>query len=374
MSEVNEQNQQAPRSEAHQVSWTCTACGESNTGKYCTECGEKKPDKREDDTILSSFSDFSTKENDENMKMDEYPAEDITRLQMSCSGNNDAPHGFSFKLSNYYSAGNITFSCECYTEDKVLIQLNDIPVDFTYMKKMQEIAAKHDFMKMKQRDFDNNEGDPEKSSIRLDLFRASGARENIKLRTGNSTDTCVDELLELFWGIVNTLMGGGGKLPLRAEDIIAISYGSRELPRHGRYELREQDDGKIMFSWPGKGGETGWDIYINTADIDHIYMDRLRGIVEQCGILDPKPGKLVSLSSDEKFNMFEEDLKPPPLEVHWKAVQLSYNQHNWNRDSWLRLSKPTNGSAELLEFLRDLAITHANVAHSEFSHRSGPTR
>ena len=293
---------------------------------------------------------------------------------MSYSGNNDAGHGFSFKLSDSYSAGNITFDCECYTEDKTMIHLVGIPVDSTYMEKLREITTKHDFVNMKQIDLDNNEGNPEKGSIRLDLYLAGGIKESIRLRTDSLTDTCVDELLELYWGILNSLMGGGGKLPLRAEDIIALSYGGRELPRHGRYELREQDDGKIVFSWPSKGGETGWDIYTNTVEVDHVYMDRLRGIVEQCRVLDPKPGVLVSLSPDEKLNMFEEDLKPPPIEVHWKAVRLSYNQHNWSRFSWLRLSKPTNGSEELLEFLRNLATTHVREAKSEFSHRGGPSR
>ena len=361
MSKIYEQDQQGLPSEAAQTDWICAVCGENNTGKYCTECGKKNSTLKDDDTIRNSFSNFSSKEDNENMKNDKYPPKDITKLEISYY-NSDTHHSFRFALSNSYRANNIMFDCDCYTEDKTMIQLNGIPVDFTYMEKMCEIAAKHDFAKMKPRDLDNYKDNPEKISVSLDLSWAGG----VKLRVDYWPDTGVDELLDFFWGIVNTLMGGDGKLPLRAADIIALSYGGRALPRHCKYELREQADGKIMLSWPSRGGETGWDIYTNTVYVDYIYMDRLRGIVEQCGLLDPKPGMLKILSPDEYLYPYEEDLKPAPLEVFWKTVQLPYTR--------LKISKPTNGGENLLEFFRNLAITHAKKAETKFSHRSGPTR
>ena len=310
------------------------------------------------------------------MNVNEYPPEEITQLHIWCGGKSGARHGFWFKLSNYYGAGNITFDCECYTEDKTMIHLGGIPVDFIYMEKVREIAAKHNFIKMNPRDIKNYKHDPEKAQAAMDISWAGGVKEFKELRTDYWPDAGVDELLELFWGLVNLFMGGGGKqkLPMRAEDITRLSYGGRELPRYGRYELREHNDGKIMLSWPSMGGKTGWEIYSNTVKVDYMYMDRLREIVKYYGILEPKPEILKSLPPDEHLYRHREEIKPPHLEVHWKPVSLSHNQFNWDRRSWLRLSKPTNGGEALLEFFRKLAINNAKIAKTKFSHYSGPTK
>ena len=308
------------------------------------------------------------------MNINEYPPKEITQLEMSCFGYNDARQEFSFKLTNYYNSENTTFGCKCYAEDNTMIHLNDIPVDNTHMQEIREITAKHDFEKIRQRYLDNNESTPERESVRLDFYREGGEKEHVKLWADQLTDTGLADLLKLFFGIANTLMGNGGKLPLRAEDIVMLSCGGRELPRGGKYELREQDDSKIMFSWPSKGGDSGWDVFTNTVDVDYMHMDTLRGIVEHRGIVAPKTVMLKSLYPDDNYNIFEEDFMPSPLEVHWKAVPLSYDQHTWSRTSWLRLSKPTNGSDDLLDFMRNLAMTYAKEATSTFSHRNGPTR
>ena len=288
-------------------------------------------------------------------------------------GNSDTRHGFYFTLLDAYGSGNITFDCECYTQDKQMIHLGDMPVDFGYMEKARAIAAKHNFAKMKPRIIDINQ--PAKREHRgIDLYWADNRNKHQELRTDYWPRTGAPELLTLFWELVNALMGEGRQLPLRAEDIIELSYGARELPPYGSYELREEKNGKITLSWPSHGGKSGDDIYTNTVTVDDMYMERLREIVKCCGILAPKPGVLRSLPADENLYRYKEEIKPPHLEVHWRAVPQSYGQFDWNRNSWIRLSQPASGGEALLEFLRGLAINNARKAKTKFSHRSGPTK
>ena len=51
------------------------------------------------------------------MKIDEYKAENINQLEIYYS-ESGVRHSFRFKLSNYYGGNDITFDCDCFTEDK----------------------------------------------------------------------------------------------------------------------------------------------------------------------------------------------------------------------------------------------------------------
>ena len=62
MSKINGQNKQAQPAEMARAGWMCAACGENNTGKYCTECGKQNPAIEDDDTTRGSLSSFSSNE------------------------------------------------------------------------------------------------------------------------------------------------------------------------------------------------------------------------------------------------------------------------------------------------------------------------
>ena len=62
MNKEYEQNKQAQPDEAVPAGWTCAACGESNTGKYCTECGKQNPVVNSDVTTRGSLTSSSSNE------------------------------------------------------------------------------------------------------------------------------------------------------------------------------------------------------------------------------------------------------------------------------------------------------------------------
>jgi hypothetical protein len=300
------------------------------------------------------------------MKNDRNQFDKLYQLHIWYSYNGNT---FGFTLSNYYIAGNITFDCNCYTENKEMIHLNQIPVDFKYMEKLNEIVIKHHFAKMKKRK--PRDYQPGKPQVRLDISWDVGKKDLKRLENDYWPETGVDELLEFFWDILNSLMGESGKLPMPPDEIISFSYMDYIIP-YGGHELCEEN-GKIRLKWHSDDKKNDFEININTVTVDHKYMDELRQIIKKSGVLEPKPGVLKSFPMGKEIHReFHE--RNPYIEARWKEVQQSHNQIIWSRNSWLRLSEPNPGSEKLLEFLYNLTEMYAKKATTKFSHLSGPNK
>jgi hypothetical protein len=114
-------------------------------------------------------------------------------------------------------------------------------------------------------------------------------------------------------------------------------------------------------------------MYSHEVAVDYKYMDELRQMVKQYGVLDPIPGVLKSLPMGEPaYWEFEE--QKPQMEVQWRKESLSHEKFTWDRYSSLRFGEPNPGSEQLLEFFFNLTETYAKKAETKFSHRTSPRK
>jgi hypothetical protein len=211
-------------------------------------------------------------------------------------------------------------------------ELEDVVVQPEYMQELREIAKKHGFVHMKEKDMSKGPFVvdapmyhmtmywPEKKSLRLNYWPAH------------------DELEKFFQGIVEACVNKPGE----PDDISSLTFAN----------IDASEDESFRFELSRKDGKFLLNAYCYMSDIEKVTLRRapmdaadvqnLREIVKEHGIVNMKGN-----------HVYQGRSAPPPpyilLDIYWPDKRI------------LRLNRPESGTEELEKFFRELALANSEL-------------
>ena len=253
--------------------------------------------------------------------------EDMIRLSIGYS-HMSRFSALSFDLEE--KDGEVLFSCNFFSNMEE-IRLERVPTAPEYMRRMRDIARRHNFANMKER---SNESKPfihdaPMSGMTMDWPDGKSLRLNYWPGGG--------EVEALFWEIAEVHINKPGA----PEDISALYYDYVHASDHERlnFSLRG-DNEKYLFSarYFTKDRER---IVLSEKPVDVEYVREMRELIKELGILDVKGNPLRETSESTPYPYAR-------LYLYWPDMKI------------LRLDESAPGGEELEKFFRDLAQIYAD--------------
>jgi len=246
--------------------------------------------------------------------------------------------GYSFELRE--EDGQVLFSYRSSRGNRQEMALEKVAVDPEYMRRLRDLAKRHGFAQMRERDLSKRPFVHDAPMYEATMYWPGNKRLRLNYWPAH------EELERFFWEIADTLVNRPGA----PENLSALSYDYAHVQDFERFNFAlRTEEGKLLFS-ARYFTENRDKVVLQNVPVQPGHMQKLREIVRAHG-LAAKPG--VPLQD----LMMRRSAPPYPfsvLKMHWPDMRF------------IQLDQIASGSEELKQFFQNLAETYSE--HWEPTH------
>jgi hypothetical protein len=262
--------------------------------------------------------------------------EDMIRLSISYSTGRGAGHSFELREEN----GQVLFSCHFGKMSRQEMALEKVPVDPQYMRRLRDMAKRHGFTRMREKDLSKRPFVHDAPMYEMAMYWPDNKRLRLNYWPAHA------ELERFFWEIADTLVNRPGA----PEGLSALYYDYAHVQDFERFNFSlRTEKGKFLFS-ARYFTENRDKVVMHNVPVQPSHMQKLREIVRTHGIADKRGVPLQEL-------MMRRSAPPSPFSV----LRLS-----WPDMRFVQLDEIPSGSEELKQFFQNLAEAHSK--HWEPTH------
>ena len=249
--------------------------------------------------------------------------ENIIGLRLSMTGMRGPSRSFYLREEN----GETFFSSSDFG-------LENVSVPPEYMQKLREIAKKHGFVHMKERDTSRMPFVHDAPMYNTTMYWPDNKRLRLNYWPAR------DEMEKFFEGLVDAIVNKPGA----PEDISSLYYTYMHTNRRNyfRFELHGDDDGENFLFSAFCHMDDIEKVTLRRAPVDLADVQRLREIIKEHGIVNMKGNPVYQGRSAPQPPYME-------LDIYWPDKKI------------LRLNRLDSGAEELEQFFRDLALANSEL-------------
>ena len=262
--------------------------------------------------------------------------EDIIGIVVSYAGMRDA---YSFELRE--ENGTVLFSHNPDVHRGQSDVLENVPVDPEYMRRLREMAKRHGFARMREKDLSKRPFIRDAPMYGTTLYWPNDKRLRLNYWPAR------DELERFFWEITGSVINKPG--PVEELSALSYDYVHTDNAEQFNFSLRADKTGQFLFSANYFTRERE-KVVLSRVPVDAARMRELREIVKKHDITAMQGESL----PDKQ--MRRESFPPPyaELTLSWPDMCVIF------------LGQPASGGDELKRFFQNLA--EANTEHWEQFH------